>query len=171
MNKKIGAFVAILLVMGLSQIAFAHKSNPYLAYTMKAIAKDVALVTEPAKKPNPADVTDGMIMTAIIRTRTSVSQIQLAIERAGKYESGHIVKDELSPDFNDETPEKQKELMGLYPQYLTRVKDKLMACEAQLKVEMPKEPEARDFKALKATLTEIDGVMTEAHKLFRPEGP
>lgn len=169
MNQKIGTLLIIVFFLGVSGRALAHKSNPYLSYTMKVIAKDVALVAEPAKKPNPADVTDGMIMTGIIRARTSLSQLQLAIDRAGKFENGHIVKDELSPDFNDETPEKQKELMELYPQYLKKVMDKLSTAESQLKTELPKEAEARDFRPLKTTLTELDTIMIESHKLFRPE--
>jgi len=136
---------------------------------MKVIAKDVALVAEPTKKPNPADVTEGMIMTGIIRARTSLSQLQLAIDRAGRFENGHIVKDELSPDFNDETPDKQKELMELYPQHLKKAIDKLVIAESQLKAELPKDAEARDFRPLKTTLTELDTIMTDAHKLFRPE--
>jgi len=169
MRKNVTLLI-IPLITGLCHVAFGHKSNPYLAYTMKVIARDAAAVAEPTKKPNPADVTDGMILTGIIRARTSMSQLQLIIDRAGKFEGGQIVKDELTPDLNDETPDKQKELMELYPQLLKKAKTKLELAETQLKTQLAIEnPEARDFSPLKTTLTELDAIITEAHKLFRPE--
>ncbi len=146
-----------------------HTTNPYLQYTMKGIAKDVELVSIPAKKPNPIDVTEGMILTAIVRARTALYQIQLITDRAGKFEDGKLIKDEMTPGIDEEIPEKQKELMQLYPEYLHKAMDKLVVAEKELQAQFAeKDPEKRNFAPVKVLLTDLEVIIVDAHKLFRP---
>lgn len=147
--------------------AFGHTSNPYLQYTMKAIAKDVELVSAATKVPNAIDVTDGMILTGIIRARTTLSQLQLLLDRAGKFENGKLIKDEMTPAIDELSLAKQKELIELYPQYLGKAKAKLVAAEQELKVQLAEMDSDRTFAPLKAILTDLATVMAEAHKLFK----
>lgn len=162
MGMRLALFAAIL-----PSLAFGHDSNAYLQYTMKVIAKDLGEVTAVTKVPNAVDVTDGMIMTAIIRTRTTLSQFQLLMDRAGKFENGKLIKDEMTPAIDELSLTKQKDLMGLYPQYLTKAKDKLAAAEKELKVQLAEMDSDRTFAPLKTILTDLGTVMADAHKLFK----
>lgn len=152
----------IALALGAGGGAYAHKTNPMLQYTMKSIARDVAQVAEPTKKPNPADVTDGSLLTAITRCRTASYALQLVAER----------KDgEMLPGGIDEMPpEKQKQMMTLFVEMLGRSRTKLEVAESQLKAELAKaNAEERNFAPLKDTLAQLDGIIADAHKVFRPQ--
>lgn len=157
----------LILILGISfnsAFLFAHEVNPILQATMKAISQDVQTISIPAKKPTPGDVTDGMILAGIVRARTAQSAMQLVIDR----------KDvEMLPPFIEELakkePEKAKELLILYPEHLNKAKAKLVDAETQLQTEFAKtDPEKRDFTALKNTLADLETIIAESHKIFRP---
>lgn len=163
-NKKMFLAFTLNFVLG-STIAFSHEVNPILQATMKAISQDVQTISVPAKKPTPGDVTDGMILAGIVRARTAQSSMQLVIDK----------KDvEMLPPFIEELakkePEKAKELMVQYPEHLNKAKAKLVEAETELQTEFAKtDPEKRDFTALKNTLADIETIIAEAHKIFRPQ--
>ncbi len=171
MDRKYTGMALVAMVVGLSSSAFAHKENFVLQYTMKALAKDVALVAEPTKKPNPGDVLDGTILTAIVRARTAEGMIQDIIAHKGGVEGGKIVLGEMTPGGLDELGvEKFGQMMTLFEQSLLPAKTKLVECEALLKTQFDqKNPELRDFRPLKAKLTEIASLESDGHKIFRPQ--
>lgn len=154
----------LLLTIVLGGIAQAHTENAMLQFAMKAISSDVNQVAAPSKKADPADVTDGSILTAIIRSRTAVSLLQEIIDKKDGEMQPAI--DEIakpgSPEF--------KKLMGQFVDYLKQAITKLQETEKLLKAEYDKlkNPETRDFKAVKAKLKELDTVMVDAHNIFRP---
>lgn len=155
---------SILGVVLNSAIAFSHDVNPILQATMKAISQDVQTISVPAKKPTPGDVTDGMILAGIVRARTAQSSMQLVIDRKDH---------EMLPPFIEELakkePEKAKELMVQYPEHLSKAKAKLVDAETQLQKEFAKtDPETRDFAPLKTTLADLETIIAESHKIFRP---
>jgi hypothetical protein len=153
-----------LLTLTAVQFASAHSENIMLQYTMKAISNDVIQVSAATKKADPADVTDGMLLTGIVRSRTAVSMLQQIIDK----KDGEMLPaiDEIA---KPGTPEFKK-LMDQYVDYLKQAIAKLQESEKLLKVEYDKikNPETRDFKALKDKLKELETVISEAHKVFRP---
>ncbi len=157
--------VFILGIVLSSTIALSHEVNPILQATMKAISQDAQTIGIPAKKPTPGDVTDGMILAGIVRARSAQSELQLVIDRKDT---------EMLPPFIEELakkePEKAKELMFQYPEQLNKAKAKLVDAEKQLQAEFAKpDPEKRDFTPLKNTLADLETIITEAHKIFRPQ--
>ena len=76
-DEDAGRFIRLFTLLPkevIEKLEQEHTAAPHLRILQKAIAKDVALVTEPAKKPNPADVTDGMIIAPCsVRTLSAVA--------------------------------------------------------------------------------------------------
>lgn len=162
-------FILVTFV-GFVGTAFPHEVNPILQATMKAISQDVQTVGVPAKKPNPSDVTEGMILAGIVRARSAQAAMQLVIDRKA---------DEMLPAFIEELakkdPEKAKALMQQYPEHLNKAKMKLVDAEKLLQTELaklmkqPPEPEKLDFTALKETLAQLETMITDSHNVFRPK--
>lgn len=157
-------FVTILL----AQNAVALTHAPLLQATMKSLSKDVGEVIAPSKKPNPADVTNDMILAGVTRARTAVYALQLVVDRCGKFVDGALLTDELTPGIQDEPLAKQQELLEKFPGFLLKAKDLVISAEKELQKQYALPVSQRRFTALKAIGGQIDGVMMDAHKLFKP---
>ena len=151
----------VLLAATQAQPALAHKENLMLQFTMKAIAADLELVKKPTKAATGGDVTDGTILTGIARARTSAFALQLVIDRRDK---------EMLPGGVDELPPaKMAEKLKVYVDYLVEAKRRMEKAEELLKVEYDKKvAEQRDFGALKAHIADLETLVAESHKVFRP---
>ncbi len=143
--------------------AFATKNNALLAYTMKAVSKDLVLAVDPIKKPL-ADVSDNLILTAIIRTRTVHGLLQTAIDRRDG---------ELIPGKIDETSdtEEKKKLSEQYAILLASAQAQLRVMETSYFKELAKDPASRDFSIAKNALTSLEAVIGQAHSMFKPPKP
>ena len=152
----------LVAVVGLGGAAplLAHNVNPLLQYTMKALAKDTEEVGAPARFPDPADVLDAVILNAVARARTANFALDLVKQRRGG---------EMEPGGFDELPPAQRlAKQELLATHLQRAIDKLNECEQILLVQFAKDAEQRDFRALKTRLSELEAIIVEAHRLFRP---
>lgn len=166
MKRYLALFAIMAFVFGVNTRALAHSSNLYLSTTLKTIDKDVAVTLQPTTALNPTQVKDEVIVEALARTRTAAFQIQLINDRAGKFESGALVKNEMTPSLDDETPEEQKQIMDTFLKDLPQAKAKLVTAEQQLRTEYGKASNQRDFRALKATLDALDVILTDISSII-----
>lgn len=174
--------LALAYAAGLAGPALAHDTNPKLQFAMKAISKDATDIAVPTKKPDPANVTGGQVLNAVMRARTAQYLLQNIIDKRGDVVDGKLKEDEMSPGgLEKKTPAEAKQLLDLFAEYLKKAKDKLHEAEVQLMAQYelglppagsppgtPENPEKRDFRAVKALLTDLESLIAEAHKIFRP---
>lgn len=164
--RKLGALLTTAYLCGVTQVAWAHGGNPYLTATLKSVDKDVAIILEPTKNTDPSKVSNSAIMAAVSRARTAAFQIQLIADRAGKFENGALVKNEMTPAIQDEPIKEQQEIMEAFIGYLPKAKAVLARAEQQLIIEFKKEAKVRDFAPLKSTLGELDVILTDISKVI-----
>lgn len=163
--KVVLSALVLTCVLGGTPTAFAAiKNNVLLAYTMKAVGKDIAYVIDPTKK-DPGEATDAVILTAVIRGRAINGLLQTAIDRR---------EGELIPGKIEETtdPAERKKLSDQYAALLVAAQTRLTELEAQYLTEVNK-PDLlqRDFSAAKGTIKRLESTIGEAHSMFKPPKP
>lgn len=151
-----------LIAVSLITVSFATpaSANQILAYTMRSMARDLDQVKVPSSKPDPAEVTDAMILTAITRARTLAFQLGLIRDR----KEGEMKPDVTKPLTGAELEEKLKVYAGLLDKAIGFVN----AAEVKLR-ESLEQPAPRDFSGVKAELTKVDQTIGEAHGVFKPK--
>lgn len=148
------SLVALTVVGG---AAMAHTDNARLKYALKIIAQDVKFVAAPTTTPDPTSVTDGAILSGILRGRTASFMLQQIYNRKGSIENGKLFEQEFTPGgLEDLTEVKAKERLEAFAQYLLKTKSDLSVCEGLLEIELKKKEAERDFAALKKALPDLD---------------
>lgn len=157
--RRLGIVLGLFTVVSLAG-ASAASANPILQYTMRSVARDLDQVKIPASKPDPAEVTDAMILTAITRARTVAFQLDLVKERR---------EGEMKPDVaKPVTGEELKAKLDLYASLLDKARGHVDAAEAKLREQLALAA-GRDFSGVKADLAAADAARAEAHRIFRPQ--
>ena len=160
MRHFVKALALTVLVAFSTTGAGAAPSNPLLQSTMKTLAKDVDETVAPTRFSDPSDVPDAVILNAVTRARTAAYALTLVKDRrAGEMEPANVRG--LPPSQRDA---KLTEFAG----HLTRAVDKLTQCEQTLLAEAAKPSEQRSFRTLKTRLVELDQIMKDAHRIFKP---
>ncbi len=159
--SKLTVFLLLALVT-VGQVR-AAESNQVLAYTMKAIAKELPIVVDPTKKP-VGEATDAVVLTAIIRTRTMHALLQTCIDRR----EGELLPGKIA-EVTDPTEKK-----GLFDQYvnlLGRAQAQLATVEKLYFAELAREVGMRNFAEAGRAIGVLSAIIGESHSMFKPPKP
>ncbi len=165
MTYRLGLLV---MLIGVVAQAFTPAENEKLGGVMRAIAKDVGVVTLPTTEAAP--VKDDDVMNALIRTRTANYLFQMALTKVGVLNAdGSFTPDEMTPGgFSTLAAAELKPLLEQYTGYLTAAQKDLSTAETQLQTLYNTPAASRDFTALKATLADLANIEKEGHTGFKP---
>ncbi len=167
MKVKMTLVLALTLTGLISQASFAADGNVRLAALMRSISKDMGIATAPLKVPAVADVTDNMILDAVMRTRSIRYFFQEFSLKIGKTSDQSFTQDEFTPDsIKSLSGTSLTEALTKAASLVDQLNSKFADAEAIYLSELTKAPNERNLNGVMQLMKEAQALQKEAHTLF-----
>jgi hypothetical protein len=163
-------FVVLIAVFtAASGFAVEVKENEKLGDVMYLLVDTYSGLGEFAKKA-PATVEAKDFGRAVHRARGGAFLLNLINEKKGEVVDGKFVPGDLTPGkFLTAEGEELAAMMNRFSDLLKGAAGLFDKAEAELKIQLAKSPEEKNFRSLKLILADIDSAIKQAHKEFKPE--
>lgn len=166
---KVGLSLVIAIFGFLSSYGFAVEENVKLAALMRGLRNDMGVVIAPLKVPAGTEVTDAMILDAMLRTKTARYLLTEFQSKAGKVQEDKLVKEEFTPiAIQGLSGSALTDALAKIATFSTQVGEKFAASETAYETELAKVASERNFAAVAKLMKEAQALQKEAHTLFNP---
>lgn len=167
--QKMVLLTLVAVLTSVSSFAAEIKENEKLGDVMYLLVDTFSGLGEFSKKV-PSTVEPRDFGRAVHRARGGAFLLNLINEKKGEVVEGKLIAGELTPGkFLTAEGEELVAMVNRFSDLLKNTAAIFEKLEAEIKVQMAKGPEEKNFRTLKLLLADLDSALKLAHKEFKPE--